>query len=157
MSHQFLSHNASQTTKLGERVSRELKPGDILCLFGDLGSGKTTFVKGLAKGLGIRPNKVNSPTFVIMNAYEAKLPLYHFDFYRLDKTTEIAGIGCEEFLYGHGVSVIEWAQRFGELAPKENLSLRFSHQGEDQRLIEFSAHGSRHNELLRKIQIANFK
>jgi tRNA threonylcarbamoyladenosine biosynthesis protein TsaE len=146
-----LSHTAEQTTHLGQSLARYLERGDILCLFGDLGSGKTTFVKGLAKGMGIKPDQVSSPTFVLMNAYESKLPLYHFDFYRLESNAEISGIGYDEFLYGHGVSVIEWAERFGTLAPKESLNLRFTHQGEDQRLIEFSAQGKHYEDLLQRI------
>ena len=153
MNHKILSHNFSQTIDLGERISRELKAGDILCLYGDLGSGKTTFVKGLAKGLGINPRKVNSPTFVLMNIYEGKVPIYHFDFYRLGNTAEISAIGYDEFLYGHGVSVIEWAERFGGLAPKENLHLRFTHQGEDQRLIEIVPAGKRYEQMLEKMKI----
>jgi len=148
----LLSDSPAVTMSLGKTLARHARPGDIVCLYGDLGSGKTTLVKGLASGLGIDPVKVNSPTFVLMNAYQGRIPVYHFDFYRLERAEEIAAIGYEEFLYGEGVSVIEWAERFGNLAPKENLSLRFVHQGEDQRLIEFSAQGQRYQELLQKMR-----
>ena len=99
-----------------------------MCLQGDLGSGKTTFIKGVAKGLKIAPAKVNSPTFVLMNAYQGRLPvprsgtysagqaglpLYHFDLYRLEKMDEIGAIGYEEFLYGDGVAVVEWPSAWG--------------------------------------------
>lgn len=150
---QPLSSDSPVTTmSLGKTLARYARPGDIVCLYGDLGSGKTTLVKGLADGLGIDPVKVNSPTFVLMNAYSGRIPIYHFDFYRLERAEEIAAIGYEEFLYGNGVSVIEWAERFGNLVPKENLSLRFVHQGEDKRLIQFSAQGQRYQELLQKMR-----
>ncbi len=151
MNNKILSPNATQTAKLGERLAKQLDGGDILCLYGDLGSGKTTFVKGLAKGLGIDPMKVNSPTFVLMNVYDGRRPVYHFDFYRLDNTKEIAAIGYDEFLYGEGVSVIEWADRFGPLVPQENLGLRFTHQGGDLRLIEFSASGEHYQKILERV------
>src|SRR3990167_3061167 len=104
-----LSKSTDQTLELGEKLARHLRKGDILCLGGELGSGKTIFIKGIAQGLKISPAKVHSPTFVLMNAYEGKLPLYHFDLYRLEGVREISTIGYEEFLYGDGVSVIEWA------------------------------------------------
>lgn len=150
---QLLSYSPAITMSLGKTLAHYAKPGDIFCLYGDLGSGKTTLVKGIANGFGIDPVKVNSPTFVLMNAYQGRIPMYHFDFYRLERTAEIAAIGYEEFLYGSGVSVIEWSERFGNLAPKERLSLRFVHQGEDKRLIEFSAQGQRYQELLQKMRL----
>ncbi len=142
------SKNADQTTQIGEKLAGHLKGGDILCLSGDLGSGKTTLIKGIAKGLKISPAKVNSPTFVLMNAYEGKLPLYHFDLYRLEKIHEISSIGYEEFLYGDGVAVIEWAERLGALTPKEYLRIKLAHKGEDQRLIKIFPAGTRYSQLV---------
>lgn len=143
-----LSTNTEQTLRLGEKLARHLRGGDILCLEGDLGSGKTTLIKGIAKGLKIAPEKVNSPTFVLMNAYEGRLSLYHFDLYRLEHIREISSIGYEEFLYGDGVSVIEWADKLEELTPKEHLRVELKHKGENERLIKFTAVGERYYEHL---------
>ncbi len=143
-----LSTNTEQTLRLGEKLAKHLRRGDILCLEGDLGSGKTTLIKGIAKGLKIAPEKVNSPTFVLMNAYQGKLPLYHFDLYRLEHVREISSIGYEEFLYGDGVSVIEWADKLEELTPKEYLRVELKHEGENERLIKLSAVGERYYEFI---------
>lgn len=144
----ILSKNTEQTIALGERLAKHLKKGDIVCLQGDLGAGKTTFIKGVAKGLKIAPVKVNSPTFILMNAYQGRLPLYHFDLYRLEKMEEIGAIGYEEFLYGDGVSVIEWAERLGVLTPKEYLRVELKHKGENERSIKVSAVGKKYYEYL---------
>lgn len=144
----ILSKSADQTLRLGERLAKHLRKGDILCLEGELGSGKTTLIKGIAKGLKIAPEKVHSPTFVLMNAYEGKLSLYHFDLYRLEKIHEISSIGYEEFLYGNGIAVIEWAERLGALTPKEYLRVELKHQGENERSIKLSAVGERYYEFI---------
>ena len=144
----LLSKSADQTLRLGEKLAKHLREGDIVCLEGDLGSGKTTLIKGIAKGLKIAPAKVNSPTFVLMNAYQGRLPLYHFDLYRLAKREEIGAIGYEEFLYGGGVSVIEWAERLGPLTPKEYVRIELKHKDENERLIRLSAAGKRYFGIL---------
>ncbi len=144
----ILSRSTDQTLRLGEKLGRHLRQGDILCLEGELGSGKTTLIKGIAKGLKIAPAKVHSPTFVLMNAYEGKLPLYHFDLYRLEEIHEISSIGYEEFLYGNGIAVIEWAERLGALTPKEYLRVELKHQGENKRSIKLSAVGKKYHEYL---------
>jgi len=146
-----LSKDTAETIQYGEELSRLLKKGDIVCLFGELGSGKTTFVKGLAKGLRVSPNKVHSPTFVLMNAYEGKIPLFHFDFYRIEKSSELSSIGYDEFLYDEGIAVVEWAEHFGALMPKEYLKIRFQHKGENKREIKISAHGKKYRPLLEKL------
>ena len=143
----FDSKETHETIDLGERLGRNLRRGDIVCLFGDLGGGKTTFVKGLAKGLKVKLNSVNSPTFVLMNIYEGKIPLYHFDLYRLRNTEELQHIGYEEFLYGEGIAAIEWAERLEDLLPKEHLAVRFEHKDEGRR-INFSAKGKRYQEMI---------
>jgi len=147
------TNSPSETSRLGEQLARQCKGGEIFCLSGNLGSGKTTFTKGLAKGLKIDEKKVNSPTFVIMNAYEGKVPLYHFDFYRFEKLEEIGGVGYDEFLYGNGVAVIEWAERFGALMPPERLEFKFTYEGEAKRSIEFKAYGKKYQDLVKKLKI----
>ena len=133
----------------GEKLARRLKPGDILCLKGDLGTGKTTLVKGLAKGLGLKSTQVNSPTFVLMNIYEGKTDLYHFDLYRLEEVNQITVMGWEEFFYGDGVSVIEWAQRLGGLMPSEYLDIQLKHKGENVRELSITAKGDRYKKILK--------
>jgi tRNA threonylcarbamoyladenosine biosynthesis protein TsaE len=93
---EFLSKSPEETRSIAEKLSKEIKPGTILCLFGDLGAGKTTFVQGLAKGLKVKKSEtVQSPTFVVMNIYHGKLPIYHFDLYRLKDMQQIALLGYE--------------------------------------------------------------
>ena len=147
----FLSHHREETLALGKKIALGLKKGDILCLFGDLGSGKTTLVQGIAAGLKINPTQVNSPTFVFMNVYEGKIPLFHFDLYRVETTREILALGYEEYFYDDGITVIEWAERLQTLLPQEYLEVKLLHQGEDQRLLKISAQGERYQKVVVKI------
>lgn len=140
------------TMKLGQRLAAQLKPGSIVCLFGELGSGKTTFVKGMARGLRISPVKVHSPTFVLMNIYEGKLSLYHFDFYRLEDVREIEKIGYEEFLFGEGVAVVEWPQRMGSLLPEEYVKIELKIHGENSRTIKITACGKKYQSILERLK-----
>ncbi len=110
------------TIRVGEVIGRLLKPGDIVALKGELGAGKTVLVKGIAKGLNLK-EEPNSPTFVIMNAYEGDIPLYHFDLYRISSAAELQGIGYEGFFYGDGVTVVEWADRVEEVFPEGTLRI----------------------------------
>lgn len=135
----IISRSPEETKAFGKHLAKCLKSGDIVCLFGDLGSGKTTLIKGIAAGLNISPTKVNSPTFVLMNIYEGRLPLFHFDLYRLENIQGINSIGYDEFLYGGGVSVIEWADRLGEFLPEEYLKIEMEHKKLDERVIRLSA------------------
>ncbi len=116
----ILVTDAEDTIKLGEIIGKTLTPGSIIALRGDLGAGKTVLVKGIARGLGIEDEPV-SPTFVIMNAYEGAIPLYHFDLYRISGADELMGIGADEFLFGRGVSAVEWAERIGEILPEYTI------------------------------------
>lgn len=152
-SYSWQSLNVEETQRLGQTLSSLTKPGDIICLSGDLGTGKTTLVKSIAQGLKINPRSVQSPTFVLMNAYQGKLPLYHFDLYRLDDQKSIRTLEYDEFLYGEGLSVIEWAERLGELSPKEFLEIKL-HYGKDiqERTIDFKAHGAKYEVKLQKIK-----
>ena len=149
---EFLSPNADETIKLAGRLAQFLKKGDVLSLVGELGSGKTTFVKGLADGLKVKPLKVNSPTFVLLNIYEGKFPLFHFDLYRLEEPQEILRIGYDEFLYDEGVCVIEWADRLKDLTPKEHLLVKLMHRKKDERLLSFKAFGEHYAQIIRKLK-----
>ena len=141
----MISHSPEQTSVFAERFARRLKKGDIVCLFGELGSGKTTFVQGLAKGLKVKPSTVHSPTFTLMNVYEGRLTMYHFDLYRIEGK-ELPAIGYEEFFYGGGVAVIEWAERLGSQMPKKYIKVELEHKGETQRLMRISNVGKKERE-----------
>ena len=107
------------TFNLGKKIGQQAKPGQVICLNGDLGVGKTVFTQGLAKGLGIE-EPVNSPTFTIVQVYEeGRLPLYHFDVYRIEEPEEMEEIGYEEYFYGQGVCLVEWASLVEEIIPPE--------------------------------------
>lgn len=148
---QILSHNPQETLLIAAQFARHLKAGDIVFLKGDLGAGKTTFTKGLAQGLGVSVNAVNSPTFILMNYYEGKLPIYHFDFYRLTQDKELKTVEMDEYFYGDGVTVIEWPERLGELAPKEFLQVTLEHKAQDQRAMTFSSAGWDYEKRLKGI------
>ena len=117
------------------KFAGHLKPGDIVFLQGDLGAGKTVFMKGMAKALKVNPQKVTSPTFILMNYYEGKLPVYHFDLYRLENPEELKTVQLDEYFYGNGISVIEWPERLGALAPQEYWLVQLKHKSEHQRQI----------------------
>jgi tRNA threonylcarbamoyladenosine biosynthesis protein TsaE len=140
----ILSSGIMDTLKIGRSLAKKLKPGDIVCLFGELGSGKTVLTQGIASGLGIKKERVISPSFVLMREHRrARLPLYHFDLYRLKQGSEILGLGLEEYLYGDGVCVVEWADRLGCLRPREFLKAELVVKSRTQRSIKFTAFGSR--------------
>lgn len=149
----YISNSEQETGLFARKLAGLLKPGSILCLHGDLGAGKTTFTKGLAEGLKIKPEKVHSPTFTLLNIYEGKVPLYHFDLYRMDDIKEILNIGYEEFLYGDGIAVIEWADKLKELLPPEFLKIEFKHEGEDKRSIAVSAQGKTYDPVAAKFVV----
>lgn len=130
-----ISNSMEETLRLGEAFAKLLKAQDIVFLKGDLGAGKTVFTKGIATSLGLNPQSVNSPTFVLMNFYEGKLPLYHFDLYRLEKPEELKSVSIDEYFYGDGISIIEWPERLGLFSPKDFWLVELTHQGGDRRRI----------------------
>lgn len=146
----FISKSSEETVNFGKHLAESFREGDIVCFFGDLGTGKTTLIKGIAQGLKIGSEKVNSPTFVLMNVYHGRLPLFHFDLYRLKDAQEISSIGYDEFLYDGGVSVIEWADRLGTLLPDEYLRVDLKHKTMDERVIQLSAKGPRYQDIVEK-------
>ena len=118
------TNSASETLALGEKLGKAAKPGQIYTLNGDLGVGKTVLTQGFAKGLGIT-EAVNSPTFTILQVYEeGRLPLYHFDVYRIGDVEEMDEIGYEDYFYGDGVCLIEWAELIEELLPENRIAVR---------------------------------
>lgn len=134
---QYVTHSASETRSLGEALSKGLRPGDVLVLLGNMGAGKSEFTRGIARGLGIL-GPIASPTFTILQAYDSgRLPLYHFDWYRINDPEELYEIGVEDYLLGDGVAVVEWPDRAPELLPEAYLHISLSHgAGDDERIIE---------------------
>ena len=122
----------AETMLCGEIMGKLIPPGSTVGLSGDLGAGKTVFAKGIARGLGIE-REPNSPTFVIMNGYEGETPLFHFDAYRLSGSAEFEDIGYEEFFYGDGVSVVEWAEKIGDVLPADAviIDIRRAEDGDE--------------------------
>lgn len=118
---EYISESEEQTRQIARDFAQGLQSGDVVCLEGDLGAGKTHFVKGMATAFGIREAEVQSPTFTLINEYEGSLPLYHFDCYRMENYQEALEIGAEEYFYGEGVSVIEWPERIREILPPEAI------------------------------------
>lgn len=148
----LISVSVRQTLNIGRLLSRQLKQGDIVCLAGELGSGKTILTKGIAWGLGIGIQEIVSPTFVLLRQYtKGRLPLYHFDFYRLDSAVDILGLGYEEYFYDDGITVIEWPDRLKYLTPRDYLLIELAVRGNKKRSFEFRAFGKDYQRLLDKI------
>ncbi|MBI5143931.1 MAG: tRNA (adenosine(37)-N6)-threonylcarbamoyltransferase complex ATPase subunit type 1 TsaE [Candidatus Omnitrophica bacterium] len=133
----MISNSVEETIRIGAVLGRTLKKGDCIALIGTLGSGKTILTKGIAKGLSVKDVRyVNSPSFVIIKEYKGKIPLYHFDLYRIDKSTVLDSESYEEYFYGDGVVVVEWADKIRQLLPREYIEVKLSVTGENRRRIE---------------------
>ena len=149
----FTSISPEDTENLGEYIGNVVKKGYVICLTGDLGVGKTEFVKGLARGLKVM-DYITSPTFIIVNQYEGRIPLYHFDVYRIENVSEMDEIGYEEYFYGDGVCVIEWANLIEDIIPKENIGVHISkdiEMGENFRNISIETKGDMYDSLIREM------
>lgn len=133
---EYTTHSAEETIALGKKLSRELQDNSIVCFFGDLAAGKTTFIKGLASGVtDCKLEEVNSPTFVYLNIYEGKRSVFHFDLYRLTGPKDFLGMGFDEYLYSGGVSCIEWSERIDSLIPSDCIRVEMKHLGDNKRRI----------------------
>lgn len=121
----YSSNSPKETENIAGAIAKELKPGDVLCLTGDLGAGKTAFVQGLVKALGVK-DPISSPTFTIVNCYNGNIPVYHFDVYRIDDCDEMYEIGYEEYVYGDGITVIEWPDKIKEILPEKRYDITIS-------------------------------
>ena len=132
------------TIELAQNLESEKFPNMIICLNGELGSGKTLFTKGFAKALGIKDN-ITSPTFSIIKEYDGELPLYHMDVYRLDGNT--SGVNIEEYYTKGGVVIIEWADTIKDILPKERLEIKFKVLDENKRVLVITPYGKQYEEL----------
>ena len=130
------------TRAIGARLAAGLQPGDCVALIGELGSGKTQLAKGIAQGLGIDPDEVASPTFVLHAVYEGRLTLHHVDAYRMKRARELDDLALADYLDAGGVAAIEWADRVREALPENRLDVTLEHAGDDRRRITFRPSGS---------------
>lgn len=146
------THFPEETIELGARLAAELAAGDLIALIGELGAGKTMFTKGIAKGLGVGEYEyVNSPSFVVMKEYPGKKPLYHFDIYRLEEKSFCETLDYEEYFYGDGVTVVEWADKVEDILPEEYLEVKISHDSENMRKFKFVPRGKRFEKIVDKL------
>ena len=149
----FLSNSSTETKKIGTRLGRLLKAGDVVALRGELGSGKTTLAKGIARGLGIDGEKeVASPTFVLIHEYEGREKIFHIDWYRLKAVEQADRLFAEECFSSEAVTLVEWAERGKKILPKGRLEIRLSHKGPDTRLIEVASKGKKYGDLLKALR-----
>lgn len=144
---EIVSLSADMTRQAGERLGRCLIAGDVVGLIGELGSGKTTFVQGVAKGLGIAPELVRSPTFVLVREYAGHPPMIHVDGYRLEDAQSVRWLDVEWVFSSRKVTVIEWADRVAACLPEDYLELRFAHHTAHQRTLRAIGHGPRSQQL----------
>lgn len=144
----LVSQSSLHTERIGERLARLARPGDVLALSGELGAGKTVLAKGVAAGLGLDPADVASPTFIILREhYGGRMPLYHLDLYRLEGQ-DLGTTGWEETLEGGGITVIEWPDRAGSSLPEDRLDIRLEHIADTKRRVLMEATGPRAEQLL---------
>ena len=144
MEYKITTRNEIDTIELAQNFESEKFPNMVICLNGELGSGKTIFTKGIANGLGINET-ITSPTFTIIKEYDGELPLYHMDVYRLDGNTD--GIGIEEYFTKGGVVIIEWADTIKDILPKERLDIKFKIVDENKRVLVLTPYGKAYEEL----------
>jgi len=149
----FLSHSPAATLSLGKRMGELLKPESIIALIGELGCGKTLLTRGICAGLGVPLRQVNSPTFVMVNEYRGRLPVFHMDLYRLGSIDDSFEIGIMDYLNraGSGVMIIEWAEKVLSLLPSDLLKVEFQVHSARKRQISFSASGDRFGKLFKEL------
>jgi len=150
----IVSHGAEQTRRLGAHLGKLLRPGDLVLLEGEFGTGKTTFTQGVARGLGIDGRYVNSPTFTLINEYKGSTyRLAHVDIYRLDDFEQVATLGLDDYLDGTHITVIEWPEGAAPWLPSNRLRVKFQHLNETKRTIRFYAAGSRYKQLMAEFKL----
>ena len=147
-----ITTSPEQTWRVGQILGARLAAGDTVCLYGDLGAGKTSLSYGIALGLEVKEKYITSPTFTLVNEYEGRFPFYHMDLYRLSDPGELESIGFDEYIDSDGVTVIEWAERAGDELPDECFSVYLSSIDENSREIGFLVEGERYENLLTELQ-----
>lgn len=140
-----------ETEDFGIRLGKLLKGGDIVSLTGDLGTGKTTFTKSIGKGLGV-DDYITSPTFTLINEYEGRYKLYHFDVYRLENVEELEDLGFEEYFYSNGVTIVEWGDKIDKFLPRERIQINIEKGKElDERIFNVDGEGERYKEIIKEL------
>jgi len=153
---ELISHSPEQTQRLGVRIGELALPGDIFLLTGGLGTGKTCLTQGIAWGLNIEEYAF-SPSFVIVRELYGRLPLYHIDLYRLDHIEEIEELGLDDYLYGNGVCVVEWAEKGLSVLPREHLLIQISYLSDTERSFQLKPSGKHYLEILAQLKTFSFK
>ena len=148
---ELTTHSPEQTQELGKHIGELAVPGDVFLLVGELGAGKTCLTQGIAWGLGIEEYAM-SPSFVIMREHYGRLPLYHIDLYRLDRIEESMELGLDDYLYGQGVCVVEWAEKALSILPKNNLLIKISYLSDTGRRFQMEPGGRRYLELTEQLR-----
>jgi tRNA threonylcarbamoyladenosine biosynthesis protein TsaE len=149
----ILTKSASETIRLGKKIGGRLRPGDVVALVGELGAGKTQFIKGLAEGAGVgKPTYISSPSFTLINEYPGRVPFYHVDLFRLEREKEAEELGLEDYFQGDGITAIEWADKIPSLLPKEMLLIHIAYTGKNSRSLEMVGKGERYQELVSQIE-----
>lgn len=148
---ELTTRSPEQTQQFGTRLGKIARPGDVILLVGKLGAGKTCLTQGIAWGLGI-DEYAASPSFVLVRELYGRLPLYHLDFYRLENLAEIAELGLDEYFYGQGVSVVEWAEKALSLLPPENLLIEMEYISDNERRLELKPSGKRYREMVAQLK-----
>ncbi len=148
---ELISHSPEQTQELGMRIGELALPGDVFLLVGNLGTGKTCLTQGIAWGLGIKEHAM-SPSFVIMRELYGRLPLYHIDLYRLDRIEESMDLGLDDYLYGKGVCVVEWAEKALSILPIEHLLIKINYLSDTERSFQITPSGQRYLEIVARLE-----
>ena len=147
------TNRVSETLRIGKRIGAFLQSGDVVALVGDLGTGKTHVIKGLAAGVGVKKTaSVSSPSFTLINEYPGKIPFYHVDLYRLQTEIEAEELGLEEIFQGRGITAIEWADKIPSLLPAETLCIRLRYIGAHTRSIEITGMRKRYQRLMEDLE-----
>ena len=148
----YTAASPRETMELGIALAKLLRPGDLISLEGDLGAGKTQLAKGIGAGLGIEENTITSPSFTLINQYEGRYPLYHFDVYRIEPV-DLEELGYEDFFFGKGVCLVEWGDRVRDYLHDEYLQIVIQQAGAQKRELTLTAHGERYQELLSQLKV----
>lgn len=154
----LISKSVEDTVNIGKTIGENLKAGDVVALIGELGAGKTCITQGIAKGVGV-PDKyyVTSPTFTLINEYPGRIPFYHFDVYRLSGSENLEeDLGCREYFYGKGVSVIEWAEKIESMLPSNTLFVYLQYMDGDKRKIKISGKCDSISTIIKKLEEGGF-
>ena len=148
-----VSRSAEHTRRLGVRLGKLLQGGEIIGLVGELGTGKTCFVRGLTEGLEVsRKTWIRSPTFTLVNEYQGRLPIYHIDLYRIESTVELEELNLREYLFSNGVSLIEWFEYFPAGEIEDHLEVELAYREGSKRQLTFFPHGARYEDLVKALQ-----